>query len=229
MRICLLPSILVLAALSASQVQAQNQSTNRQNTNSSANGSGSQSLQAQGIDAQQAQGGTITGNERFLRENREVGQVIGGTTEGVGLIRGAEVTTTSQAGRGGTNLFGSGRSGFGNLFNQLNQFNANANRNTQRQLRRVPFELGFKPPQLAPPAQLSEQIQTRLDRIPQLRKMGQVSLNLEGQTAVIRGQVENANDRDLVARLVMMEPGVSDVRNELTLAGEPAPPPVLPQ
>ena len=108
----------------------------QQGTNTgSAAGSGSQSLQAQGIEAQQAQGGTISGGERFLRENRELGQVIGGATEGVGMARGTEDAAAGQTGRGGISQFGRGNSAFGNLFNQLNQFNQ-SNRQTSAVLKR---------------------------------------------------------------------------------------------
>jgi hypothetical protein len=52
--------------------------------------------------------------------------------------------------------------------------------------------------------------------------MGSVNIEMEGQTAVLRGQVATAQDREqdraLVARMLLLEPGISDVRNELTFA-----------
>jgi len=162
-----------------------------------------------------------------LRENQEVGQVVGGSTAGVGNIRGAE-DAAAQAARGGATQFGRGANSFQSMFNQMGR---NMGRTqTQRQLSRIPFEIGFASPAAAPPAETSARIQTRLSRIPQVRKMGQVSLDLEGQVAVLRGQVASENDRELVARLVLMEPGIADVRNELTLQQDTPPEaPVLPQ
>lgn len=219
-------SLSLAILLTASVLQAQ------QTGNTAQQG---ESLQAQGIEAQQATGGSITGSERFLRENQDVGQIVGGGTEGVGNIRGsAEAATGGQAGRAGTSQLGRGRN---NLNNLMNQFNQNMGRQTTRQLSRIPFEIGFEAPPAAPSGEVTLRIQNRLTRIAQARKMGQVSLAMEGQVAVIRGQVANESDRDLVARMVLLEPGISDVRNEIaiptastppTAPAPPAPAPVAP-
>ena len=55
-------------------------------------------------------------------------------------------------------------------------------------------------------------------KIPQVRGSGSVNVAMEGQIAVLRGEVKSQHDRDLIGRMLLLEPGVSDVRNELVVA-----------
>ena len=57
---------------------------------------------------------------------------------------------------------------------------------------------------------------------------GPASVTMEGRTAVLRGKVATAEDRELAAALTLMEPDVKDVRNELVVDSLATPVEVLP-
>ena len=54
-----------------------------------------------------------------------------------------------------------------------------------------------------------------------IRRYGPLQVTMEGRTATIRGAVASAYEREIVGNLVMFEPGVSQVQNQLTV-GPPA-------
>ena len=49
--------------------------------------------------------------------------------------------------------------------------------------------------------------------------MTQPELTMQGDTAVLRGAVKSDGERQVIAQLVSLEPGVRDVRDEMTVAG----------
>lgn len=174
----------------------------------------------------QSSAGQITGEERFLRENRTAGAVVGADNAGAGLLGGGGQDATA----GQTNQFGNqGRGGnnpFGNQFNNaFNQFNQQFNQqNNRRQQFRVPIVLGFTPKYRPSPAAVTGQIQARLSKIPRVREMGAFSVAMDGRTAILSGAVATEGDRTLLARLMLLEPGVLEVRNELAVTELPPPP-----
>lgn len=173
--------------------------------------------------------GTVSGNERYIRGNRQ-GQFVGAGSED------ARLTGVSQAiGAGGpggqANRMG-GRNG--NILGQLiqSQFNPQAfNMGGQagRTPIRIPIRLGFTP-NPAPPAKFTAQFATRLGRLPALTTVGPIEVQLEGETVVLRGTVASEGDRQLAEEIALLEPGVSKVKNELqvqeadTNAAEPPAP-----
>jgi hypothetical protein len=172
----------------------------------------------------------IPDDARYLRENRSAGQIVGGAVGGVGALR----DQASQSGQPGQAMQGFQRSTFGfnptggfsqfspfGSFNQMGRMFGSAmnSRNTRtRQNLRASVQLGFDAPPAQPPVVVGARVQQRIASIPRIQEMGSVSIEMEGQTAVLRGQVATAQDRDLVARMLLLEPGISDVRNELTFA-----------
>jgi hypothetical protein len=113
----------------------------------------------------------------------------------------------SGLGGGGLGGFGRGNTGFGN---QLNNQNA-----TKPQIR-FRITLGFSHPRPAG-TKVSEGFARRLTRIPQLASARSVAVTMEDRTAVLAGQVATEHEKTLIEKLAMMEPGVSAVRNELTV------------
>jgi hypothetical protein len=79
----------------------------------------------------------------------------------------------------------------------------------------VALKLGFTPQPVS--TARFQAFQTRFIKLPSLRFIGPASVTLEGRTAVLRGKVATAEDRELAAALAMMEPDVLKVRNELTV------------
>jgi osmotically-inducible protein OsmY len=176
--------------------------------------------------------GMIPSDARFLRENRDPGQIVGGTAVGVGALR-DQTGQTGQAGQmqgfqrtqTGFNMGGFNARGFNQFgsFGQMGQLGRmfggamNTRGARTRENLRTSVELGFQAPAAPTPSAVSSRVQTRIARIPKIQEMGSINVQMEGQTAVLQGQVASAQDRDLVARMLLLEPGISDVRNELTL------------
>ncbi len=104
--------------------------------------------------------------------------------------------------------------------NQQGQNNQGGNgRNNQAQQPRVRtvLRLGFDYP--APGARGTSTALAR--RIANTRALGvqsAVTVEMEGRTAVLRGAVANDHARVLAAQLALLEPGVAEVKNELTVA-----------
>jgi len=167
--------------------------------------------------------GQISGDERFLRDNRDPGQLVGGSTQGVGSLRGQ--TDGGQGTSGGASGFSS-RSQFSNFMNSR----AFGSTRQQRQQLRVPLRIGpnsfpFSAPATAITTGPNLRVQDRLARLPQLKNAGSLKVEMEGQVAVLRGEVASQHERDLVGRLVLLEPGIADVRNELRVGPSAVPKP----
>ncbi len=56
-----------------------------------------------------------------------------------------------------------------------------------------------------------------LGRTPQIARLSAISVTMEKDTAVLRGQVRTQRDRQLAEDIVRLEPGVWQVRNELVV------------
>jgi hypothetical protein len=82
---------------------------------------------------------------------------------------------------------------------------------------RVRYQVAFDSlPAIA--AEASSDVGPRLERMLTERDYAGTQVVVEGRTAILRGTVASAHVRRLVERMVSMEPGVSAVRNELTIA-----------
>jgi len=82
---------------------------------------------------------------------------------------------------------------------------------------RTSLRLGFTP--LPPtPARVGSSLASRLENLPHIQNRSSMEVTIEEGTAVLRGQVATEHDRMLAGRLAMLEPGIRQVRNELTIA-----------
>jgi hypothetical protein len=123
---------------------------------------------------------------------------------------------------------------FGQTSNSASQFFNTMNRNLKQQSRRsrstnkqtvqnppqpmrVEVKVGFAPPAQSS-NQLAETIRTRLTKILADHQMSPVNFSMEGDTAVLRGVAASENEWAVIGQLVALQPGVSNVRNEMTLA-----------
>jgi hypothetical protein len=122
---------------------------------------------------------------------------------------------------GGFGRFNSGMGGFGNQFGQGNSTTSNT-----RQVR-TSLRAAFPIPAGAHTAVMAR-FQQRLPKIPGLETVDSVAVSMDGKTAVLQGVVTDENQRDLIERLALLEPGISDVRNELSV-GSPSSSPELPR
>jgi len=202
--------------------------------------------------------GQLTGGERYVRGNRQAGQVVGAANGGnfvgaasgngqmMGMNRGMGMGTMGMGGMGmGMNRMGMGSMGMGmnrmgmggmgsmgmgmnrgmgmgmgmqrGMNNRFNQGNFRTN-NSQSQPIRTTVEVGFNVPTVNPSA-AGQRLTTLLQRSPQIAALTPIEVELSGRTAILRGTVASAAERDLAQRVVLLEPGVSQVKNELVVAG----------
>ncbi len=162
--------------------------------------------------------GELRGNERFVRGNRSARDFVGSDMADTGRFVGV------QQGRSRGTI----RSAITNLRPPRDQ---NVN---QPQARRTPptlpyaprLQLGFVAPALAPGV-VAEGISERLVDALSLRHsagpMGHVQVSLQGRTAILQGEVASEHERALAEQLTLLEAGVSEVLNELTIVVEPGP------
>lgn len=162
---------------------------------------------AAGATQQNQQVGQVEGNERFLRSNRQ-GQFVG-----------ADTADTPQIGS-----FGQALNNFFQGPNTRGAGDANQGLNTQSQTRppyRTTIRVGFDYP--TPPAgTLSAALTSRLQRARLAPSQNSVVVEVQGHTAILRGQVTTPHARVLAEQLVLLEPGIAQVDNQLVVA-EPAP------
>ncbi len=119
-------------------------------------------------------------------------------------------------GMGGMGLGGMGLGGMGGLggMNMFGRNNLNSNAQNQRQVR-ARMTIGFTPDAVAPEI-MSTNISTKLKRLPLPIQSRGIGVTMEGRTAVMTGTVANEAEANKLARLLKLEPGVDDVRSELT-------------
>jgi hypothetical protein len=123
----------------------------------------------------------------------------------------------SQLGQAGTQYF-----------NQMNRSMRRANNASSQQqttqVENVPqpmlvnLRLGFTPPKPSQ-AELTYTIRERLGRILAAQNIVAPQLTMEGDVAVLRGVAASESQKVVLEKLIAMEPGVSAVRNEMTVAG----------
>jgi len=83
---------------------------------------------------------------------------------------------------------------------------------------RTRLRLGFSSPTRSPGA-VSTRFTSVVNRVLERPDVGggQVTVTLEGDTAVLRGTVPSDHTRSVLENLAMLEPGIGAVRNELTV------------
>lgn len=174
-------------------------------------------------------GGGATGQGRFAGmglADATQGFTVGGRREGLvggtdvqnfmgGLASGMAMGGLQGGGRGGFQQ--QGRGGRGNQ-QQNNQGRNGRGRQQQRQVRTV-LEMGFS----MPPRNQSAIATTVAGRLAQSRgvdALSPVTVTMNGRVAVLQGVVPTDHARNLAEQLALLEPGVSTVQNDLTIAEE---------
>jgi hypothetical protein len=189
-----------------------------------------QNQQNQGQSGPTNRVGVLSGTERFLRENRRVGEFVGAdsddATKFVGAqTYGADITVPPAEEPMAPPLQSAPNPDQVNV--PIPTAAARAARPYEPRLA-VGFEL---PPQTA--AELNLEMVRRLKAIPGLHPANRIEVSVEGRIATLRGEVACERDRVLSGQLLLFEPGISEVRNALTVRppaqtpaeAPPAPPP----
>lgn len=115
---------------------------------------------------------------------------------------------------------GMGGMGMGG-FNRMGMFGGMNGMNSQnpRARLKVPMRLSFTVPPEAIARRASE-FQTRVTRLPSVQELGNVTVRVEDGKAILSGDVPTTEDRDLVERLALLEPGIDSVENKLEVVPE---------
>ena len=170
-------------------------------------------LEAQQNGNNNGESGQVSSNGQISSQTSNQGFVGGG---GIGGDPRATSNQANMAGMGmnamgGFGGFGGmGRGMMGGMFGGQQQQQPGANL-------RFPFVVKFT---VAPivPAKVRMQAQNRLTKLPGLSKYNKVAVQIKGVTATLTGQVVSQREKSLVERLVLLEPGINDVRNDLVIA-----------
>ena len=152
--------------------------------------------------------GVLSGNERFLRGNRGRAAFVGADRN-----EGQTFVGSQQARTSGTIV--SSTAGIDpppDLSRQINQPLTKIAAG-QMQLPKISLSLG----DLAPRQELSSRsaIISRLQQATSLVPGSDISVSVEGRTAILNGVVHSDEERKLAETLVSFEPGISQIRNLL--------------
>jgi hypothetical protein len=159
----------------------------------------------------------------FVGRSQETGFVGRGTSTGTGMTGmgrsglgtglGMGMGMNMGMGMGGMGMGGMGMGGMGGrgLNSQFGQQNSGQN---QRANIRATVKVRF--PYTRPPvARVNQTVMARWNRIPLPEKFNGVSLNFEDGVATLTGQVATPEDKRMAEKLILLEPGVSSVQNQL--------------
>lgn len=165
------------------------------------------------------------GNQGFGNQgfgNRGLGNQQGGNRRNfVGADSGDLQNFFSLMGSNGQGQFQAGRgqqSGRGGNANQRRGSDGDGGRN-ERSAVLTRLSVGFDAPSASDRTSVAAtRTLERLTREGRLGVTAPIEVESQGATVVLRGTVATEHDRNLAEQLVRLEPGVSAVRNELTLA-----------
>lgn len=163
--------------------------------------------------------GAITGDERFLRDARDADSFVGASREG-GFVGGTSAVDQVEI-----------RSAVeGDLVREA----IDPAINRMRTLPQLPtgmyaprLRLGFTP--TTPPAPAMEAAMAdRLTKSTTIRSWAPLEVSLAGRTATLHGTVGSEHERRLAGLMLLFEPGISKVENQLAVAPSDAAPPESP-
>lgn len=155
--------------------------------------------------------GKITGTERFLREARTAGDFVGRSGSDAGSFVGAQTGAAEaeirsaiegQIVRSETNPA---------LNRLLNVPQVRAGMYAPR------LKLGFEPLALSAP-RAEQSAAAKLTLSTAIQSSGPIQVTMAGRTATLRGAVASEHDKRLAGLMLLFEPGISKVENELTVA-----------
>lgn len=163
--------------------------------------------------------GTVTGNERYVRGNRSANDFVGTSSRDLAGFVGMQQSAASSR-----------------VLPPVTTSRPITTRDANETARipRSPIydphlTLSFRytsPADQGRAAALSRRLQSCLAH----RMTGQIEVSMEGRTATLQGVVASESDRALAQRMLLFEPGISQVRNELVVqapAASPSPPPAV--
>ncbi len=168
-------------------------------------------------------GQTGTGASTGLGTTMAGGGTFGSFDANFGATQMASSLATAAAMSRVTSSLGGGRSSFGGGFGSGGRggfgggFGGQTNQ-PETKIRAV-VRLGF-PVEGRSSSATAQMVSDRFSKMPLPNNLGGIQITMENRTAVLRGQIDSAEDGKLVERLLSLEPGIDAVRNELQVAGQ---------
>jgi len=150
--------------------------------------------------------GTLNFNERFIRGNRRAGAFVGGDSRDRRNFVGSQQLHTGRV--------------RASISRPRPSTAPDANRTAPPS---TVARTGVYEPRLSiafdvtpPPAEaVAEDLARLLQAAPSLHATSPIEVSVEGRVATLRGEVASERDRLLAERLILFEPGIDSVRNEL--------------
>lgn len=218
--------------------------TNSSGGLSQSNGTGTSNNSTGGISlgGSSSAGTNSTGGFAFDSQQTQTGQTgqaagatgFVGANQATGGFVGAATPTTGNFGSAGGSGGLGGAGGLSGLFSsqgfssQLGRSGLGGTGSSTRAQVRTPIKLGFAYSGTSG-EQASAMLEQRLAKIPVVHMSGaQIAVSMEGRTAVLVGTVATDREKALAGRLALLEPGISDVRNELVVESQATAPDSLP-
>jgi hypothetical protein len=125
-------------------------------------------------------------------------------------------------------MFGQIQQGTDQFFNRLDRSmnrgrdrDTNQNDSSQRPPVRIHLRVGFEPVRPHPTV-VATTVSANLERTLVRHGIDRPDVTVEGSKAILRGAVVDEEARRLVERLVALEPGVSEIDNQITIVEPPA-------
>jgi osmotically-inducible protein OsmY len=149
----------------------------------------------------------------FVGRNQDAGFVGRSSTTGTGtgmagMGRSGMSGMGMGMGMGGMGMGGMGSRGMNSQFGQQN--------NSQNQKSNIRATVKVRFPYTRPPAaQVSRAVTARWNRLPMPEKFNGISMNFENGVATLTGKVTTPEDKRMAEKLILLEPGVSSVQNQL--------------
>jgi hypothetical protein len=139
---------------------------------------------------------------------------IGGTNSGNPRSQssGSFGMGNSMGGFGGM----SGMGGFGGMGRMGGFGFGNQNQNQSQNTLRFPYVIAFRTVPFVP-QRVQVRAESRLTKLPGLSKFNQVSITMNKTTATLKGVVVSDRDKRFVEKLVLLEPGVKEIDNQLAV------------
>ena len=153
------------------------------------------------------EGTLLRGNERFIRGNRRGGSFVGNDARArrgfVGTLQGGTTQQVAPA-----------AAAVRIPRSQSANTTAATTVNPATGAYQPRLTIGFEVDQPSSTA-VTEAVIRQLEATPGLHPANRIEVSVEGGTAKLRGVVASERDRALIERLVLFEPGISAVRNDL--------------
>lgn len=167
-----------------------------------------------------AAGTEVRGSERFVRGNRRTGDFVGTDSREARSFVGSEQATGSGSVRSAVDGLREKRT----VRTSLNQPRTPIR---PTQMYDPKLKVAFDPPRSLQSARATA-LSQRLTRTFGAADVMPIGALVEGRKAIVYGTVASERDRYLAELLVLLEPGISDVQNDLVVKPRPRPAEPLP-